>query len=241
MDRATGEVLSADPFVPVTSSKGVDLKTGRLTYVEGKKPQLGKVVRNICPAAPGAKDWNPSAYSPMTGLLYIPHNNLCMDWEETGVSYVSGTPYIGAEVKYYAAEGGHKGAFTAWDPAARKKVWSIPENYPVWSGAAATAGGVVFYGNLEGWFKAVDATTGDLLWQHKTESGIIGQPTVFRGPDGREYVAILSGIGGWAGAVVAADLDERDETVAVGWGGAVRGLKQVTGKGGKLYVFALPH
>jgi glucose dehydrogenase len=111
----------------------------------------------------------------------------------------------------------------------------------VWSGAAATAGGVVFYGNLEGWFKAIDAKTGDVLWQYKTESGIIGQPTVFRGPDGREYVAILSGIGGWAGAVVAADLDERDETVAVGWGGAVRGLKQVTGKGGKLYVFALPH
>jgi lanthanide-dependent methanol dehydrogenase len=241
MDRTTGEVLSADPFVPITSSNGVDLRTGRLTYVDGKKPQLGKTVRNICPAAPGAKDWNPSAYSPLAGLLYIPHNNMCMDWEETSVSYISGTPYVGAEVKYYAAEGGHKGAFTAWDPVARKKVWSIPETYPVWSGAAATAGGIVFYGNLEGWFKAVDAKTGALLWQYKTESGIIGQPTVFRGPDGREYVAILSGIGGWAGAVVAADLDDRDETMATGWGRVTRGLKQVTGKGGKLYVFALPH
>jgi lanthanide-dependent methanol dehydrogenase len=241
MDRMTGEVLSADPFVPITSSNGVDLKSGRLNYVNDKKPQLGKVVRNICPAAPGAKDWNPSAYSPLTGLVYIPHNNMCMDWEETSVSYISGTPYVGAEVKYYAAEGGHKGAFTAWDPVARKKVWSIPETYPVWSGAAATAGGVVFYGSLEGWFKAIDAKTGALLWQYKTESGIIGQPTVFRGPDGHEYVAILSGIGGWAGAVVAADLDDRDETMATGWGRVTRGLKQVIGKGGKLYVFALPH
>jgi lanthanide-dependent methanol dehydrogenase len=241
MDRMTGEVLSADAYVPITGSKGVDFNTGRLVYSEEKKPQLGRVVRNICPASPGAKDWNPSAYSPLTGLLYIPHNNMCMDWEETTVSYISGTPYIGAEAKYYAAEGGHKGAFTAWDPVARRKVWSIPEKYPLWSGAAATAGGVVFYGNLEGWFKAVDAKTGALLWQYKTESGIIGQPTVFRGPDGREYVAILSGIGGWAGSVVAADLDPRDDTMATGWGRAVRDLKQVSGKGGKLYVFSLPH
>jgi PQQ-dependent dehydrogenase (methanol/ethanol family) len=240
MDRATGEVLSADPFVPVNSSKGVDLKTGRLQYVDAKKPQLGKVVRNICPSAPGAKDWNPSAYSPQTGLLYIPHNTMCMDFEATGVSYVSGTPYVGANVRYFDAGGGNKGAFTAWDPVARRAVWSIAERFPVWSGAAATAGGLVFYGNLEGWFKAVDAKTGKLLWQYKTESGIIGQPTVFRGPDGREYVAILSGIGGWAGAVVAGDLDPRDETVAVGWGRAVRDLKHLTRKGGKLYVFALP-
>jgi PQQ-dependent dehydrogenase (methanol/ethanol family) len=241
IDRETGEVLSADPFVPVNSSKGIDLKTGRLAYVEDKKPQLGKVVRDICPAAPGAKDWNPSAYSPRTGLLYIPHNNLCMDFETTGVSYVSGTPYVGANVRYFAAGGGNEGEFAAWDPLARRKAWAIPERFPVWSGAAATAGGLVFYGNLEGWFKAVDAKSGKLLWQYKTESGIIGQPTVFRAPDGHEYVAILSGIGGWAGAVVAGDLDARDDTAANGWGRVGRALKQASGKGGKLYVFALPH
>jgi lanthanide-dependent methanol dehydrogenase len=104
-----------------------------------------------------------------------------------------------------------------------------------------TAGGVVFYGTLEGWFKAVDADSGSLLWQFKTGSGIIGQPTVFRGPDGHEYVAILSGVGGWAGAIVSADLDPRDATAAVGWGAATGELKQVTTKGGMLYVFSLPH
>ena len=82
-DRRTGEVLAADAFAPVNSNHGVDLKTGRLQYAEDKKPANGKVVRNICPAAPGAKDWNPSAYSKATGLLYVPHNNLCMDWRSS--------------------------------------------------------------------------------------------------------------------------------------------------------------
>jgi PQQ-dependent dehydrogenase (methanol/ethanol family) len=81
VDRTTGEVLSADPFVHITSSKGVDLKTGRLIPVSDKEPKTGIVVRDVCPSAPGAKDWNPSSYSPKAGLLYIPHNNLCMDYE----------------------------------------------------------------------------------------------------------------------------------------------------------------
>jgi lanthanide-dependent methanol dehydrogenase len=241
IDRTSGEVLAADPYVPVNSNKGVDLSTGRLIYIEDKKPVPGKVIRNICPSAPGSKDWSPSAYSPQTGLIYVPHNNMCMDWESTAISYIAGTPYVGADVKYYAGPGGNRGEMMGWDPVARRKIWSIPESFPVWSGAAATAGGVVFYGTLEGWFKAVDAGSGALLWQFKTGSGIIGQPTVFRGPDGHQYIAVLSGIGGWAGAIVSADLDPRDETAGNGWGKAVPDLKQVTTKGGMLYVFSLPH
>jgi PQQ-dependent dehydrogenase (methanol/ethanol family) len=240
MDRTSGEVLSADPYVHVNATRGVDMKTGRLIYADDKKPQPGKVVRDICPSAPGSKDWNPSAYSSQTGLLYVPHNNMCMDWEATQVSYIAGTPYIGAEVKYYPGPGGNRGEFSAWDIVQRKKIWSIAEPYPLWSGAAATAGGLVFYGNLEGWFKAVDASTGELLWQFKTGSGIIGQPTVFRAPDGHEYVAILSGIGGWAGSVVSNDLDVRDATAGNGWGVATGPLKQSVTKGGMLYVFSLP-
>jgi alcohol dehydrogenase (cytochrome c) len=212
-----------------------------LIYDSAKRPQPGKVVRHICPSAPGAKDWNPSSFSPRTGLIYVPHNNMCMDWEATSVSYIAGTPYIGAEVKYYAGPGGKKGEMMAWDPVLRKKIWSIPEDYPLWSGSAVTAGGIVFYGNLEGWFKAVDADSGKVLWQFKTSSGIIGQPTVFRGPDGHEYVAILSGIGGWAGSMISNDLDPRDATAGNGWGAAVGSLKQKTTKGGTLYVFSLPH
>ena len=129
----------------------------------------------------------------------------------------------------------------AWDPVNRRKVWTIKERWPVWSGAAVTASGIVFYGNLEGWFKAVDADSGKLLWQFQTGSGIIGQPTVWRGPDGREYVAIISGIGGWIGSMVSKNLDPRDPTAAHGWGNMTKELKQVTNKGaGTLFVFALP-
>ncbi|HJW77743.1 MAG TPA: methanol/ethanol family PQQ-dependent dehydrogenase [Beijerinckiaceae bacterium] len=240
IDRQSGEVLSAEPFGTINATSGVDLKTGQLQYVEAKKPQMNKVVRDICPTASGAKDWNPSAYSPKTGLLYIPHANLCMDLEHSSANYIAGTPYVGAEVRFKPGPGGHRGVFQAWDVRQAKSAWSLTENFPVWSGALATAGDVVFYGTMEGWFKAVDARSGKPLWQFKTGSGIIGQPTTYRGPDGKQYVAILSGVGGWSGAVVSGDLDVRDGTAALGFVNAMRDLKDATTKGGTLHVFRLP-
>ncbi|WP_280940404.1 MULTISPECIES: methanol/ethanol family PQQ-dependent dehydrogenase [unclassified Mesorhizobium] len=240
LDRTTGEVLSAVPFGPVNSSKGVDLKTGRLIVNPDKKTGTGKVVRDICPTASGLKDWQPSAFSPKTGLLYIPHNNMCMDEEGVEVNYIAGTPYVGMNVRMIPGPGGNRGAFTAWDVAAAKPAWSLKENFPVWSGAVATAGNVVFYGTMEGWFKAVSARTGALLWQFKTSSGIIGQPITYRGPDGHQYVAVLSGVGGWAGAIVSGDLDPRDATAALGFVNVMKDLKDVTTPGGTLYVFRLP-
>ena len=240
LDRATGEVLSADPFVYVNSSRGVDLKTGRLRVTPEKETGAGKLVREICPAAPGAKDWQPSAFSPRTGLLYMPHNNLCMDFEGMEANYIAGTPFVGANVKMYPGPGGHRGEFTAWDPATGKARWKIKEKFPAWSGALVTVGDVVFYGTMEGWFKAVHARTGQELWKFKTGSGIIGQPITYRGPDGKQYVAILSGVGGWAGAIVSGDLDSRDATAALGFVNAMADLPQHTTKGGMLYVFALP-
>jgi PQQ-dependent dehydrogenase (methanol/ethanol family) len=240
IDRATGQVLSAEPYGYVNAAAGVDLKTGRLQPVQEKEPQMNKVVRDICPAAPGAKDWNPAAWSPRTKLLYIPHNNLCMDFEEQGGNYIAGTPFVGAKVKFVKGRGGYGGLFTAWDPVRQQKAWEIPDEFPVWSGALATAGDVVFYGTLSGYFRAVDARSGKLLWQFKAGSGIIGQPITYRGPDGKQYVAVLSGVGGWAGAVVSGDLDVRDSTAGNGWGTASHDLPQRTTKGGTLYVFALP-
>lgn len=240
IDRASGEVLSADPFSPVNSTLGIDLETGRPRYNPDKQPRMGKVVRDICPTAPGAKDWNPSAWSPDTGLLYIPHANLCMDWESMQANYIAGTPYVGAEVRMYAGPGGHRGVLTAWDPVRRRIAWEIKEDLPVWSGTVATRGGVVFYGTMDGWFKAVDAKDGKPLWKFKTGSGIIGQPVSYRGPDGHQYVAVLSGVGGWAGAIVAGNLDPRDGTAAKGMVNATTDLKQKTQPGGTLYVFALP-
>ncbi|QGZ39554.1 PQQ-dependent dehydrogenase (methanol/ethanol family) [Pseudoduganella flava] len=240
LDRMTGQVLSADAFVDVTTSLGVDLATGKLRYNPAKAPRVGEVIRNLCPVSPGAKDWQPSAWSPRTKLLYIPHQNLCQDTETYDVAYIAGTPYVGVDNKMYAAPGRTRGAFTAWDPVARKARWSIQERFPVWSGALATAGDVVFYGTMDGWFKAVDARDGKPLWQFKVSSGIIGQPVSYLGPDGKQYVAVLAGVGGWAGAIVSGDLDPRDGTAAKGFVNVMKDLPHYTGKGGMLYVFALP-
>jgi alcohol dehydrogenase (cytochrome c) len=103
-----------------------------------------------------------------------------------------------------------------------------------------TAGDVVFYGTMDGWFKALDARSGKELWRSKVGSGIIGQPVVYRGPDSKQYVAVLSGVGGWAGAVVAGGLDVRDSSAALGFVNAMKDLPQATTKGGMLYVYSLP-
>jgi PQQ-dependent dehydrogenase (methanol/ethanol family) len=240
IDRATGEVVSATPFVKVTTTYGIDLENGRPRLNPKMETRMGEMTRGVCPASPGGKDWQPSAWSPRTRLLYMPHQNLCQDMTTFQASYIAGTPYLGAEVVMYPGPGGHRGVFGAWDPVAARMAWAIRENFPVWSGALATAGDVVFYGTMEGWFKAVHAKTGALLWQFKTASGIIGQPITYQGPDGKQYVAILSGVGGWAGAVVSKDLDVRDGSAAKGFANAMRDLPQHTTKGGKLYVFALP-
>ena len=240
IDRLTGEVLSASPFAYITTSRGVDLQSGRLIPVKEKAPGFGRVVRMICPPSPGAKDWEPSAYSPVTGLVYIPHANLCQDEEGVQANYIAGTPYVGANVKMYAGPGGYRGEFDAWDPIAGKKIWTIREMFPVWSGALATAGNVVFYGTMDGWFRAVDAKSGRIVWQFKCGSGIIGQPVTYRGPDGKQYVAVLSGVGGWAGAIVSGNLDPRDGSAALGFVNAMSDLPKYTTKGGMLYTFALP-
>jgi lanthanide-dependent methanol dehydrogenase len=240
MDRTTGEVLYAEPFVHITTTRGVNVANGMLEYVPEKKPEVGKVVREICPASPGGKDWQPSSFSPRTGLVYIPHQNLCEDEEGLEANYIAGTPYVGMNVRMYAGPGGHRGELTAWDPVAGRAAWNITEKYPVWSGTVVTAGDVVFYGTMDGWFKARDARTGKELWKYRTGSGIIGQPITYRGANGKQYVAVVAGVGGWAGAIVAGNLDPRDSTAALGFAAAMKDLPNDTQKGGTLYVFSLP-
>ena len=238
LDRATGEVLSAEPYGYVNWASRIDLKTGRPVLNEEKRTG-NRAATNICPAAPGMKDWQPSAFSPRTGLLYLPHNNLCMDYEGGEAGYIAGTPYVGARVKMYAGPGGHRGVYSAWDPAAQKEVWSIKERFPVWSGTVVTAGDVAFYGTMDRWFKAVHARTGELLWRYRVGSGIIGQPVTYLGPDGRQYVAILSGVGGWAGAAALGLMPEHDPFIALGFANAMKDLPEYTPQGGMLYVFSL--
>lgn len=239
IDRTNGEVLSAEPFAYINTTLGVDLKTGR-PKINPDKATGFKTVRDGCPAPPGGKDWQPSSYSPKTGLIYLPHNNLCYETQGVQANYISGTPYVGMNVRMYAGPGGNRGEFSAWDPIKAKPVWAIKENFPVWTGTVVTAGNVVFYGTMDGWFKAVDARNGNPLWRFKVGSGLIGQPVVYKGPDGKEYVAILSGVGGWSGAVVAGGLNTKDGTGALGFTNAMTDLGKYTTKGGMLYVFSLP-
>jgi lanthanide-dependent methanol dehydrogenase len=241
IDRTNGQVLSADPYGPVNSSKGVDLQTGRLIVNPDKETKVGREVHDICPTASGAKDWNPSSFSPDTGLLYIPHENMCMDWTDMKVSYIVGTPYVGADVHMKPGPGGYRGELTAWDPVNRRPAWTARENFPIWSGTVVTAGSVVFYGTMDGWFKALNAKSGQELWKYKVDSGIIGQPISYRGPDGHQYIAVLSGVGGWSGAVVSGPVDPRDGSAALGMVNVMSDLPKYTTAGGTLYVFALPH
>ena len=181
IDRTNGTLLVAEPFVFVNWATGIDKKTGRPIEVEAKRTKAGADTKDICPCAMGGKDQQPGAFSPRTNLVYVGTNNMCMNYEGVEVKYTAGAPYVGANVLMFPGRGGHLGEFMAWDPATGKKVWGIKEPQPAWSGALATAGDVVFYGTMDGWFKAVNAKTGELLWKHKLPSGTIGNPMTYHG------------------------------------------------------------
>ena len=212
LDRATGKVLVAERFGPANWARSVDLSTG----IPQRDPQYaapapsappgpgaarrapsGPVTAGICPGSIGAKFLQPAAFSPLTNLFYLPLNNLCMELRVSPASYVAGEPYPGATIKMAGGPGGNRGRFIAWDAAAASIAWEVKEPLAVASGALTTAGGLVFYGTLDGWLKALDQKSGRELWRFKTPSGIIGSPIAFSGPDGKQYIAVVSGIGGW--------------------------------------------
>jgi PQQ-dependent dehydrogenase (methanol/ethanol family) len=247
MDRENGELLVAEKYDPkVNWTTGVDMNKSSPTYGRPKVVTQysteatgeDKNTKGVCPAALGTKDQQPATYSPDTQLFYVPTNHVCMDYEPFKVSYTAGQPYVGATLSMYPPQGEtHMGNFIAWDNKTGKIVWSNKEPFSVWSGALATAGGVVFYGTLEGYLKAVDAKTGKELYKFKTPSGIIGNVNTYE-QNGRQYVAVLSGVGGWAGIGLAAGLTEPTE--GLGAVGGYAALINYTALGGTLTVFALP-
>jgi alcohol dehydrogenase (cytochrome c) len=247
MDRETGELLVAEKYDPAVNwATKVDMDKSSPTYgrplvvAKYSTEQNGEDVntKGVCPAALGTKDEQPAAFSPKTGLFYVPTNHVCMDYEPFRVSYTPGQPYVGATLSMFPAPGGtDMGNFIAWDATKGKIVWSDPEQFSVWSGALATAGDVVFYGTLEGYLKAVDAKTGKQLYKYKTPSGIIGNVMTYE-HKGRQYVAVLSGVGGWAGIGLAAGLT--DPHAGLGAVGGYAQLSNYTSLGGALTVFALP-
>jgi lanthanide-dependent methanol dehydrogenase len=257
LDRETGELLVAEKFdKSVNWATHVDMKTGRPQVVSKySTEQNGEDVntQGVCPAALGSKNQQPVSYSPQTGLFYISGNHLCMNYEPFAVDYKAGQPYVGATLTMMPAgadaitgqaDGSNNlGQFTAWDAKTGKIVWSNKEQFSVWSGSVATAGGVVFYGTLEGYLKAVDAKSGKELYRFKTPSGIIGNVNTWK-YNGKQYVGVLSGIGGWAGIGIAAGLDtgkSDSDTEGLGAVGAYRSLSSYTKLGGTFTVFALPN
>lgn len=240
LDRATGEVLVAEPYVHVNWATQVDLETGRPEVDPAKLTGKSQgMVTNICPNLEGGKSpASPASYSPQTGLFYVPTNNLCMDWQSEEAAYIRGTPYVSASVPYTAGPGGHLGAFIAWDAATGQRVWEIREKYPVWSGSLVTAGDVTFYGTLDGWFKVANARTGELLWKFKVGSGVVGAPITYRGPDGKQYVAVYAGIGGdWF--LIAGDVRSDDPADIRPPADFAPDLARYTSRGGMLWIFAL--
>jgi PQQ-dependent dehydrogenase (methanol/ethanol family) len=247
INRETGELLVAEKYDPAVNwTTGVDMDKNSKTYgrpavVPAKSTETqGEDVNttDVCPAALGTKDQQPAAFSPKTGVFYVPTNHVCMDYEPFKVSYTAGQPYVGATLSMYPPKGeSHMGNFIAWDADKGKILWSKKEQFSVWSGALATAGDVVFYGTLEGYLKAVDAKDGKELYKFKTPSGIIGNVMTYE-HGGKQFVAVYSGIGGWAGIGLAAGLT--DPQAGLGAVGGYAGLKQYTNLGGQLTVFTLP-
>jgi PQQ-dependent dehydrogenase (methanol/ethanol family) len=247
LDRTNGELLVAEKYDPkVNWTTGVDMDKNSPNYgrpavvAKYSTDQNGEDVNTtgVCPAALGTKDQQPAAFSPDTGLFYVPTNHVCMDYEPFRVSYTAGQPYVGATLSMYPAPDSHGGMgnFIAWDAGEGKIVWSNPEQFSAWGGALATAGNVVFYGTLEGYLKAVDAKTGKELYKFKTPSGIIGNVMTYE-HGGKQHVAVLSGVGGWAGIGLAAGLT--DPTAGLGAVGGYAGLSKYTALGGQLTVFEL--
>ncbi|MEJ0093543.1 MAG: PQQ-dependent dehydrogenase, methanol/ethanol family [Methylocella sp.] len=246
LDRADGELLSAEKYEPsVNWATNIDMNKSSKTYgrplvVDAYSPDHNgeeATTQGICPSTVGAKNANPAAYSPLTALFYAPVTHICMDYEPFKITYAAGQPYTGADTSVYPPKGETAmGGLIAWDAKAGKIVWSDAEPFAVASGVLATAGGVVFYGTLEGYLKAVDARSGKELYKFKTPSSIIGNIMTYE-YDGRQFVAVLSGVGGWSGVGLTAGLSHSGE--GANSPEVYAALANYTALGGQLTVFAL--
>jgi lanthanide-dependent methanol dehydrogenase len=240
LDRATGRLLIAAAFAPVNWAKSVDLATGRPVLDPAKQTGASREnVKGICPSLEGGvSPSSPAAYSPRTHLFYTSTNNLCMHYAATRASHLKGTPFVGVTSPYFAGPGGNLGTFMAWDAATGRKIWENKEPYPNWSGALVTAGDVAFYGTLDGWFKSVDARTGKVLSKFKVGSGVVGNPITYRGPDGRQYVAVYAGFGGdWA--LLSGDVRSDDPADVRPPADFLKDIARHTSQGGIIWIFGL--
>ena len=192
VNREDGKIISAEKFVPTNWADKIDIATGKPVAVADKRPMVGKAAKGICPNLIGGKNWQPMSFNPNTGLVYIPSNNVCMDWAVSEVNYKRGVFYLGADFPTHPGPGGYMGELIAWDPVAQKKVWGIKSDLPFNGGTLSTGGGLVFWGDLHGEFNAIDAKSGKILWKKQLGSGIGAGPITYS-IDGKQYVAIVVG------------------------------------------------
>jgi alcohol dehydrogenase (cytochrome c) len=228
-DAATGKLVNAFPFVKKTTwASSIDLKTGRPVYIDENRPgdptagdgKKGKTAF-AAPGFLGGKNQMPMAYSPKTGLFYVPTNEWFMDiWNEP-IAYKKGAAYLGAGFTIKPLFEDHIGSLRAIDPKTGKVAWEVKNTAPLWGGVMTTSD-LVFWGTPEGFLKAADAKTGKVVWEFQTGSGIVAPPITWK-QDGVQYVSVVSG---WGGAVPL-------------WGGEVAKKVNFLEQGGAVWTFKL--
>ncbi|QDL37009.1 PQQ-dependent dehydrogenase, methanol/ethanol family [Rhodoferax sediminis] len=227
LDRANGKLISAKQFIDgVNWATGIDMKTGMPIEAadNAKRPGAKRKATNICPALLGGKNWMPMSYDHVTGLVYIPTLNMCMDEVGEVANYTRGAFYLGVNFNMHeAGDSGYLGGVKAWDPVAQKTVWFNKDKLPWAGGMLSTAGGLVFHGDIEGWFKALDAKTGKTLWKFNAGSGISAAPMTYT-LDGKQYVAVVAG---------------RTESIPAFAAAIGEKMVAASPEGGALYVFTL--
>ncbi len=231
LDAASGKLENAFPFVTKTTwATGIDLKTGRPNFVPENRPgdpageggdgNKGKSVF-AAPAFLGGKNQMPMAFSPKTGLFYVPANEWGMEiWNEP-ITYKKGAAYLGAGFTIKPLYDDYIGSLRAINPKTGKIVWEVKNEAPLWGGVLSV-GDLVFWGTPEGYLKAADAKTGKIVWQFQTGSGIVAPPVTWM-QGGEQYISVVSG---WGGAVPL-------------WGGEVAKKVNFLEQGGSVWTFKL--
>jgi len=223
LDRTTGKLISAKNYVPQTWATGVDMATGR--PIETPNARYGKGMNLGMPGPLGGHNWQPMAFNPGTGLVYIPAQEIPFPYMQPGGAnanfrYQPGVWNVGVDVLIAglpddeaglkAIRSSLKGRLIAWDPVTQTEKWSVPHGGPWNGGVLTTAGGLVFQGSATGEFAAYDAASGGKLWSFDTQTGVVA-PSMTYEIDGEQYVALMAGWGGGFALTAGAGVDPRSE------------------------------
>jgi methanol dehydrogenase (cytochrome c) subunit 1 len=243
LDRVTGDLVSADKLDDtVNEFTHVDLKTGLPVRVAEKATRMDHQAKDVCPSAMGYHNQGHDSYDPNRQLFFMGINHICMDWEPFMLPYRAGQFFVGATLSMYPGPKGDRqnavglGQIKAYNAITGGYKWEKMERFAVWGGTLATKGNLVFYATLDGFIKARNSDTGELLWKFKLPSGGIGYPMTFE-HKGTQYLAVMYGVGGWPGVGLVFDL--QDPTAGLGAVGAFKELQNYSQMGGGVMVFSL--